>query len=158
MNEVKPIPEGFRTVTPGLTVAGCTVAIEFYKKAFGAEELSVMPAPDGRSVWHAELRIGDSVVMLSDEMPGMSPQPPSREHHSPVSFYLYVPDCDSAFERAVAAGAEPLSPVSEMFWGDRLGQVVDPFGFRWTLATRVKNLSQEEMRRAGEEFAKQMAG
>ena len=157
MAKVKPVPKGYHTLTPGLTISRCAEAIEFYKRALGAEEVSRMAAPDGSSVWHAELRIGDSVMMVNDPMPGMSPEPPSAERHSPVAFYLYMPDCDVAFDRAVTAGAAVIMPVSDMFWGDRCGQVVDPFGFRWTLATRVKDMTEEEIRRAGEEAAKQMA-
>jgi uncharacterized glyoxalase superfamily protein PhnB len=144
------------TVTPSLVVRDCAKAIDFYKAALGAQEVSRMMAPDGRSVWHCELKIGDSSVFMNDEMPGMGQRAPSAQSAVPVTMWLYVPDCDAAFQRAVKAGAKEMSPPTDMFWGDRCSGVADPFGYVWTFATRQKELSREEMKRAGEEFARQM--
>ncbi len=156
--KVAPIPKGMHTVTSNLTISGCARAIEFYKKAFGAEELDRALAPDGRSVWHAALKIGNSVVFMNDEIPGMSAPSPGPGRPSPVRFWLYVRDCDAAFKQAVDAGAKAKGQPEDMFWGDRCGMVSDPFGFEWALATRVKEMTREEMRVAGEEFAKKMSG
>jgi uncharacterized glyoxalase superfamily protein PhnB len=154
MASVKPIPDGLHTVTPNLTFKDCARAIDFYRRALGAEEVMRMPAPDGRRIWHAELRVQDSVIYLNDEMPGMS-HAPEPGGHSPVAFWLYVKDCDAAHQRAVKAGARSLSEPSDMFWGDRVGGVADPFGYTWTFATHVKDLSEAEMRRAGEQWARE---
>jgi PhnB protein len=156
MANVKPIPDGVRTVIPSLTVARCAEALAFYQEALGAELRMNMPAPDGKSVWHAELAIGDSVVFLNDEMPGMSPRPPTPAQPSPVSFWVNVKDCDAAFERAVKHGCTGKMPPADMFWGDRTGTVADPFGYAWTFSTHVKDMTMDEMARAGEAFAKQM--
>ncbi len=155
MAAVNPIPEGMHTVTPSLVVRDCAKAIEFYKKALGATEVTRFPAPDGKSIWHAELRIGDSVVYMNDEMPGMSPAPPDTAHRAPVTMWLYVKDCDGAYRKAVEAGAKSLSQPADMFWGDRCAGVADPYGYSWSFSTHVKDMTQEEMRRAGEEFARQ---
>ncbi len=152
--KVNPVPKNLHAVTPNLTIANCSGAIEFYQRALGAEVRGVFPAPDGRGVWHAELRVGDSVLFMNDPMPGMSPEAPSTAKPAPVNFWLYVPDCDAAFRRAVEAGATVKMPPQDMFWGDRTGTVVDPFGYAWTFGTHVKDMSEDEMRRAGEEFAK----
>ncbi|HEU4384958.1 MAG TPA: VOC family protein [Anaeromyxobacteraceae bacterium] len=154
MAQVKPIPQGRHTVTPNLVVRGCARAIEFYKRALDAKEISRHPAPDGKSIWHAELRIGDSAVFLNDEMPGMSPPPPDTEHPAPVGMWLYVADCDAAYRKAVQAGAKGKMEPADMFWGDRTATVADPFGYLWNFATHVKDMTDEEMRRAGEEFAR----
>jgi len=154
---VKPIPEGMHTVTPNMTITDCAKAIDFYKRALGAQELDRMMAPDGKSVWHVALKIGDSVVFMADEMPGMSPPSPGPGRPSPMRLWLYVKDCDAAFKRAVDAGAKAAAQPEDMFWGDRCGAVKDPFGYEWTLATRVREMTREEMRLAGEEFAKKMA-
>jgi PhnB protein len=154
MAQVNPVPKGMHTLTPNLVIRDCAKAIEFYKRALGAEEISRMPAPDGKSVWHAELRIGDSTVYMNDEMPGMSPHAPSAEAPVPVTMWLYVRDCDAAFRRAVEAGARATMQPADMFWGDRCSGVADPFGYTWSFATRQKEMTQEEMRRAGEEFAR----
>ncbi len=154
---VKPVPAGMHTVTPTMTIAGCVKAIEFYKRALGAEEVDRYMAPDGKSVWHAALRIGDSVVFMSDEFEGMTGPAPGPGRPSPARLWLYVGDCDAAFRRAVDAGAKVKMPLEDMFWGDRCGAVVDPFGYEWTIATRVKELTKEETQRAGEEFARKMA-
>lgn len=157
MASVNKIPEGMHTVTPNLTVRDCARAIEFYKKALGAQEVMRMNAPDGRSVWHAELKIGDSIFFLNDEMPGMGRPAPDASNPVPVTMWLSVPDCDAAFDRAVKAGAKVVGEPADMFWGDRCAGVADPFGYLWSFATHVKDMSEEEMRRAGEEFARQMS-
>jgi uncharacterized glyoxalase superfamily protein PhnB len=157
MARVNPIPEGQHTLTPSLVLRDCAKAIEFYKKALGATEVSRMTAPDGKSIWHAELRIGDSLVYVNDEMPGMSASPPDAAHRVPVTMWLYVNDCDAAHKRAVNAGAKSLAEPTDMFWGDRCSGVLDPYGYAWSFATHQKDLTQEEMRRAGEAFARQQA-
>lgn len=157
---VKPIPEGYHTVTPHLVLDDCASAIEFYKRAFGAEELARMNGPGGKIV-HAEIRIGDSILMLADEMPAMPGQPVYRSPRSAglatASLFLYVNDVDAAFERAVKAGCTVGHPVTEMFWGDRFGQVIDPFGHSWSLATHIEDVPEQEMRRRHDEFVAQMA-
>jgi PhnB protein len=155
--KVNPIPKGMHTVTPNLVIAGCAKAVDFYKRAFGAEEIDRAVAPDGKSIWHVELKIGDSVVFMNDEMEGMTGPAPGPGRPSPVRLWLYVRDCDTAFKRAVEAGAKPGRQPADMFWGDRCGSVTDPFGYSWEFATRVKEMTREEMRRAGEEFARKMA-
>jgi uncharacterized glyoxalase superfamily protein PhnB len=161
-SHVKPIPEGYPTLTPSLTVRDAAQAIEFYKKAFGAQERFRMPTPDGRLVAHAELKIGDSVFMLADEMPEMPGQEcrsPLALEGTPVSFYVYVEDVDAVFERAVAAGATVKMPVQEAFWGDRMGMVADPSGHLWALATHIEDLSPEELAERGREaFEKMLQG
>jgi len=144
MSNVKPIPEGYHTVTPFLVLKDAHRAIEFYKRAFGAEERFRMPTPDGK-VAHAELQIGDSVVMLSEAI---------QEPVTSASMYLYVPNVDAVCQRAVAAGAEAAMPPTDMFWGDRFGRVVDPFGVRWGIATHKEDLSPQEIgRRAAQASA-----
>jgi PhnB protein len=142
--KVSPIPPGFRTVTPHLVVRNATGAIAFYKSAFGAKEKMVMSAPGG-SVAHAELRIGDSLVMLADEMPAMGASAPETVGGSPVHIFLYVPDVDKVFAQAVKAGATVTMPLTDMFWGDRYGKLNDPFGHKWALATHVEDVSPREM-------------
>ncbi len=138
------IPEGYHSVTPYLIVRGGTGAIEFYKKAFNATELYRMPMPNG-SIGHAEIRIGDSRVMLGDEKPEMNIRGP-QSLGSPVGLCLYVEDCDSVFNRAVAAGAKVDRPVVDQFYGDRSGTVIDPYGHKWTIATHKEDVSPEEMK------------
>ncbi len=154
--KVKPIPEGYRTLTPSLTVSDGARAIEFYKNGLGAEERYRMPTPDGKHVIHAELKIGDSVFMLGEEMASGGCRSPQSFGGTPVAFYVYVEDVDSAFERAVAAGAEVKMPVENMFWGDRIGSVTDPSGHVWTLATHVEEVSPEEMAKRAREFTEKM--
>jgi uncharacterized glyoxalase superfamily protein PhnB len=156
MARVNPIPQGMHTLTPNLVLRDCASAIEFYKKALGAQEISRMPAPDGKSIWHAELRIGDSVFFLNDEMPGMGRTAPTASSPLPVTMWLYVPDCDAAYKRATGAGAKSTMEPADMFWGDRCGSVADPFGYLWSFATHQKDMTESEMRRAGEEFARTM--
>ncbi len=151
-----PIPQGFHTVTPSLVLRDCAKAIAFYERALGAQQVSRMDAPDGSgSVWHAELRIGDSIVFVNDQMGGMPPAPPTPEHPSPATLWVYVPDCDRAYRQAVDAGATSTMAPADMFWGDRMAGVADPYGYIWSFATRKKDLSPDEMRRAGAEMARQ---
>ena len=140
---VKPIPDGYHSVTPYLVIDGAGEAIEFYKQAFGATEVLRMPMGD--KVAHAEIRIGDSVVMLSDEWPDMNLLGPANRGGATASLMIYLADVDAAFDRALGAGAVQERPVEDQFWGDRMGTVVDPFGHRWTLATHVKDVSEQEM-------------
>ncbi len=154
MPGVNPMPQGRHTLTPNLVLKDCVRALDFYRRALGAEELTRMPSPDGKGVWHAELRIGDSFVYANDEIPGMTRPAPSPGAPAPVTMWLWVPDCDAAFQRAIEAGAKPMFPPADMFWGDRCAGIADPFGYVWSFATRVKELSSEEVRRAGEEFMK----
>jgi len=152
---VKPVPEGYHTVTPYLVQKDAKRALEFYRKAFGAETRMAMPGPDGR-LMHAEIKIGDSIVFLSDEFPEMSPDTKSPQTAGCVtaSLFLYVPDVDSLFQRAVDAGATVKMPVTDMFWGDRYGKVVDPFGHHWLLATHKEDLTPEEMQKRQAEWEK----
>lgn len=153
-NKVKAIPDGFHTVTPYLTVRGAARAIEFYKGAFGAEEVMRMPGPDGASVMHAEIKIGDSLVLLSDECPQGGTRSPQSLGGTTGSLLIYVDDVDKAFNRAVAAGATAEMPPMNMFWGDRFSKVNDPFGHSWSLATHVEDVPPEEMgKRAAEAMA-----
>jgi PhnB protein len=151
---VAAIPAGYHSVTPYLTVRGAAQAIDFYKKAFGAQELSRMPSPDGR-LGHAEIKIGNSIVMLSDEFPEMGGKGgPQALGGSPVGMMLYVENVDKVFERAIAEGAVVKQPLTNMFWGDRFGRLVDPFGHEWSLAMHIEDVSPEEMaRRAAKEMA-----
>ncbi len=152
--DVKPIPEGYRAITPFLTVHDAAKAIDFYKEAFGAEERYRMTAPDGKCIAHAELKIGDSLFMLSDEMPGQSCEP-SALGEACSGYYLYVEDVDDIVERAVAAGGKLKEPVKDEFWGDRIGKIVDPAGHEWIVATHVEDVSPDEIRKRGKEmFAK----
>ncbi len=144
---VNPIPEGMHTVTPHLICAGAGDAIDFYKKAFGATETSRMPGPGGKLI-HASIRIGDSAVMLVDEMPEWGSLGPKVLKGSPVVIHLYVEDVDAFTARAVAAGAKVTMPVADMFWGDRYGQLEDPFGHRWSVATHVRDVSPADMQQA----------
>jgi PhnB protein len=147
---VKPIPEGYHAVTPSLAVDGAAEAIEFYKRAFGAEERGRMPAPDGK-IAHAEIQIGDSVVMLADPFPQSGCRSPKELGGTSVGIFVYVEDVDAVFKQAVEAGATATMEVEDMFWGDRFGTVVDPFGHQWQLATRKEDLSPEEVEERGKE-------
>ena len=152
----KGIPKQFHTITPGLIVKGADKAIDFYKKAFGAEEMVRMAGPDGRSIMHAELRIGDSVFFVGDESPEMGARSPKSIGGSPCSLHLYVANVDAAFKRAVDAGAQVRMPVTDMFWGDRYGKVEDPFGHAWGIATPKEELTEDEIRQRAQEFFAQM--
>jgi uncharacterized glyoxalase superfamily protein PhnB len=152
---VKPIPEGYHTVTPHLVIRQCAKAIEFYKKAFGAEELCCIRGPDGQSVMHAELKFGDSVVFLCDECPDYGALSPQSLNGSPVTIHVYVNDADAAYQRAVAAGATATMPLQNMFWGDRYGKLKDPFGHHWSIATHIEDVSPEELqKRMAKDFCK----
>ena len=156
MKASKKIPEGFRTVTPSLIVRGAAQAIDFYKKALGAEELMRMAAPDGK-ISHAELKIGDSIVFLTDESPQMGTKAPQTLGGTSGSLYLYVPDVDKSFQRAVDAGGKATMPVTDMFWGDRFGSFVDPYGHTWGLSTHVEDLTEKEIEERAKDFYAQMA-
>ncbi len=131
--------------------------MDFYKKAFGAKVLDVFPSPLGRGIMRATIQIGDSIVMMGDESPGMSCKSAETLGGSPISFFIYVPNADAAFKQAVAAGCTTAMPVADMFWGDRAGTVQDPFGYSWMIATHTQDLTQEQIRKGGEAFFAQMA-
>jgi PhnB protein len=139
-----PIPEGYHSLTPYLAVEDASRAIEFYKDAFGAEEVIRMPGPDG-SVAHAELQIGDSKLMLSDPFPQSNVRPPSERGGPTASIFMYVNDADATFEQAQKAGATVVAGLEDMFWGDRFGSLADPFGHVWSVATHIEDLSEEEI-------------
>jgi uncharacterized glyoxalase superfamily protein PhnB len=149
-------PQRSQDVIANLVFKDSAAAIEFYKNAFGAQDLMRMPSPDGKGVWHAELRIGDAVLYLNDESPMSGATAVASGGKPTVSLQLYVPDVDSTFNRAVQAGAKATMPPMDMFWGDRMGGIADPFGQVWMISTHVKDLTEEEMRKGGEEFAKKM--
>ena len=154
-----PIPPGHHTVTPQLTIENAASAIDWYKKALGAEEKSRAVGPDGK-IMHAELQIGDSRIMLNDAMGGGKSA--KALGGSPISLFVYVQDCDALFNRAVRSGAQvasgPMGQLSDQFWGDRTGSLTDPYGYQWTIATRKEDISREEMETRAQEFFKQQAG
>jgi PhnB protein len=157
-SNVKPIPDGFHSVTPYLTVKGAAQAIDFYKKAFGATERFRMAAPDGKSVGHAEIVIGNSIVMLADEFHGCN-QSPQTLNGTSTGLVIYVENADEVFKRAIDAGARTKYPLENKFWGDRAGSVTDPFGHEWTVMTHVEEVPPEEMqKRMKVEFEKMAAG
>jgi PhnB protein len=141
---VKPIPEGYHTLTAYLAVEDADKAIEFYKDAFGAQEMIRMPTPDGK-VAHCELQIGDSKLMLSDPFPQSSVRPPVERGGTTASIFMYVEDVDASFEQAKKAGAQVVSELEDMFWGDRFGTLSDPFGHVWSIATHTEDLTEEEI-------------
>lgn len=143
---VKPIPDGYHTVTPYLIVKGAANAIAFYKKAFGATELLRMPDPSGK-IGHAEIKIGDSPIMLADEFPERGILSPQSIGGSPVSILLYVENVDAVFNQAVAAGAKVTRPLQDQFYGDRMGGLTDPYGHQWYVATHTENVAPEEMKK-----------
>ena len=143
---VKPIPEGYHTATPYLVVHDAARAIDFYKRAFDAKEIMRMEGPPGK-IGHAELRIGDSAIMLSDEMPQMVTKSPQSLGGTTGGIFLYVTDVDAAYQKAVSAGSKATMPPADMFWGDRFGQLTDPFGHSWSLATHKEDVAPEEMKR-----------
>ena len=155
MSKIKPVPEGNHTITAGLVVKGGKKAIEYYKTAFGAQVLSVMNGPDGQSVMHAELKIGDTKIYIGDENPEMGAVSPQTLNGSPVSLNIYTEDCDAMFKRAIAAGATVKMPLENMFWGDRYGKITDPFGHQWGIATHIEDVAPDEMERRA---AQHMAG
>nr|WP_314544124.1 VOC family protein [uncultured Massilia sp.] len=147
MQQARPIPEGFHTVTPHLVCEGAAEALAFYARAFGAVEVGRMAGPDGK-IMHAEMRIGDSRIMLADDFPDYGSRGPKALGGSAVAIHLYVPDADAAWEQAIGAGATPVMPLEDAFWGDRYGQVMDPFGHRWSIATHQRDLSLEQIEEA----------
>ena len=153
----KPVPDGYRTATPYLIVKGAAEAIEFYKRAFGATEMLRMADPQGK-VGHAEIKIGDSVIMLADEHPAMGYRGPRSLGGSSVSILLYLADVDTVFERAIKAGAKAQRPVVNQFYGDRSGTLEDPFGHVWTVATHVEDVPPEEMKRRAQEAMQTTTG
>jgi uncharacterized glyoxalase superfamily protein PhnB len=152
--KVRAIPEGFNTLSLHIVVRDADKAIEFYKKAFGAEEIFRMPGPDGKTVMHAELKIGNSTMMMCQETPGMecSTASPQTTGKATAVFHLYVEDADALYHRAVKAGAKSIMPISDMFWGDRYGQVGDPFGHVWSIATHKHDYTPEQMKKNMAEF------
>jgi len=151
MAKVSPIPRGLHSLTPQLTVDGAAEAIEFYRRAFGAEERERAPDPTGKKVWHAELRIGDSSFFINDAFPDMG----GGAH--PTEVWIYAANADALYKRAVDAGAKVLMPLSDQFWGDRTGTLGDRWGNRWTVAQRVKEMTPAEMKKAGEVFVATMS-
>ena len=152
-----PVPEGHHTITPQLTLDNAAQAIEWYKKGLEAQEVSRFTGPDGK-IMHAELRIGDSIIMLNDAM--MGSKGPKALGGSPTSLWIYVANCDALFNKAVSAGAQvsgQMGAMTDQFWGDRSGTLTDPHGYTWTIATRKEDLTQEEMKKRGEEFMKTFA-
>jgi PhnB protein len=152
----KPVPEGAHTVTTFLTVRNSAAAIEFYKAAFGAVEISRSLMPGSSATMHAEIKIGDTTIALSDEMPGMGVQSPETLGATTASLYLYVEHVDAAFQRAMAAGAKSLMPPTDMFWGDRYSAVADPSGHQWGIASHQEDLAPEEITKRAEAFFAQM--
>jgi PhnB protein len=151
MADVKPIPDNYPQVTPYLSVDGAAAAIEFYEKVFGATERGRMPGPEG-TIGHAELQLGDSLIMLSDPFPGMGIRGPKEIGGTPVTISVYVEDVDAVFEKAIAEGATEQRPVENQFYGDRTGQFEDPFGHRWSVATHVEDVPSDEMEKRAAEF------
>jgi PhnB protein len=157
MSTVKPVPEGMHTVMPHLVCDGASDAIAYYKRAFGAVEISRMPGPSGR-LMNAQLRIGDSVIMLVDEAPEWKSFGPISLGGSPVTIHLYVEDVDTTYKNAVAAGGTGRMEPAEMFWGDRYGQITDPFGHIWSMATHTRDMTPEQMQKEFEEMSARMGG
>jgi PhnB protein len=150
-----PIPKGHHTVTPSLTIRNAADAIEFYKKALGAEELMRMAGPDGE-IMHAEIKIGDSIIFLGEEIPNMGNKSPQTLGGTTGGLYLYVEDVDKAFHRAITAGGKEKMPVTDMFWGDRYGQFADPFGYTWGLSTHTHDMTEAEIAEGQKAFYAQM--
>jgi PhnB protein len=147
MTNVKPIPDGYQRVQPYLILKNCAAALEFYKKIFGAKERLRMPQPDGR-IGHAELEIGDCVIMFADEHPEIQAYAPEHYGGSPVSLHIYVEDCDAVYKNALAAGAKIEREPKDQFYGDRTAGILDPFGYKWYIATHIKDVSMEELQKA----------
>jgi PhnB protein len=152
----KPIPEGFHSVTPSLVVRDAPRAIEFYKRAFGAQELVRMPGPDGK-IMHAEIKIGDSIIFIGEENPQMSVKSPQTLGASTGTLNIYVPNVDDTFKQAVSAGGRESMPVADQFWGDRYGTLVDPFGYTWGIATHKEELTPAEMQDRMQQFFAQIS-
>jgi len=153
--QAKPIPQGFRSVTPYLTLNDASRALDFYKRAFGAQEVMRMDGPGGK-IGHAEIKIGDSMIMLADEMPGGVCRAPQSLGGTTSGIYLYVDNADTTFNQAVSAGAQVVTPLSDMFWGDRYGTVKDPFGHSWSVATHIEDVAPAEMSKRMKEFTAKM--
>lgn len=153
----KARPEGYQSITPMLVLKDARKAIEFYKRAFGAVERYVMPGPDGKGVMHAEIMIGDSIIMMGEESPNEPCKSAETAGGSPVSFYIYVEDVDKAFQKALDAGCVMKMPVQEMFWGDRFGSLNDPFGYNWGLATHTRDLTDQEIQEGARAMFEQMS-
>ena len=153
----KAIPDGYHTVTPSFTFKSSKKAIEFYQKAFSAKVLDVFPNPAGQGIMHATIQIGDSIMMMGDEMPESGCKSAETLGTSPISLFVYVPNADAAFNQAVAAGCTAVMPVADMFWGDRAGHLKDPFGYSWMIATHRRDLTNDEIRKGAEVFFAQMA-
>jgi uncharacterized glyoxalase superfamily protein PhnB len=151
----KPIPDGFHTLTPHIVVTDGAQAIEFYKQAFGAQEMSRLMTPDGKAMMHAQMKIGDSILMMGGEFPPNCLSPKSRGGTS-VSLHIYLADADAAFDRAVKAGCTVKMPVSDMFWGDRYGVVEDPFGHQWSIATHKHDYTHEQIAANAKDFFEKM--
>jgi PhnB protein len=147
MTNVKPIPDGYQRVQPYLIFGNCAGAIEFYKTIFGAKERLRMPRPDGR-IGHAELEIGDCCIMMADEHPEIHAHAPEHYGGSPVSMHIYVEDCDAVYKSALAAGAKTEREPADQFYGDRNAGILDPFGYKWYIATHIKDVSMEELQKA----------
>ncbi len=156
VRKFNPIPPGFHTLTPSLVVRDASRAVEFYQKALGAKVRGIHYTPDGK-IMHADLKIGDSILFFAEEFPDMKSVSPLALGGTSVTLHIYCKDVDRAFERAVGAGAKVTMPVTNMFWGDRYGQLEDPFGHRWSFASRKESLSQKEMEKRGQEFFAKMA-
>ncbi len=153
---VNAIPEGFSTITPHIICSDVAKAIEFYKKAFAAEDVCSMPGPDGKGVMHAEISIGNSRLMLGQENPQWNMKSPTTLGGTPVTIHLYVEDCDASYKRAIDAGATSIMPPDDAFWGDRYSTIADPFGHSWSLATHTKDLTEEQINENAKEFFKKM--
>jgi PhnB protein len=154
---VQPVPEGYHTITPYLAVDDASAAIDFYQRAFGAKERVRMPGP-GDAIMHAELEIGDSLVMLSDPFPQASTRTPKELGGTSVNIFVYVDNIDELYKQAIDAGASSLMEPDDMFWGDRFGSVQDPFGHSWTIATHIEDVAPEEMEKRSQAWMEQMAG
>ena len=154
MTTTSHMPEGFQSVTPNMTFKDTKKALEFYKKALGANVLEVLPMPGGNGTMHATMKIGNSILMMGDEMPNC----PSAETmgNTPIGLFVYVPDVDTVFKQAVAAGATETMPVSDMFWGDRCGNIKDPFGYSWMIGTHTRDLTPEEIQQGAKAFFEMM--
>ena len=151
-----PIPQGYHAVSPSIMFKDSQKAIDFYKKAFGAKLIDVFHNPSGPGIMHASLQIGDSMLMMGDEM-GPNCKSAETLGGSPISIFIYVPNVDAAFKQAVAAGCKPVMPVADMFWGDRAGNLLDPFGYQWMIATHTQDLTKEQIRKGAEAFFASMA-
>src|SRR5262245_23564235 len=157
MATVKPVPEGYHTLTPHLVVRDCAAAMKFYAKALGAKEIARHPGPGGK-IMHAEMQIGSSKFLLNDEFPEFGAKGPLSLGGSPVTLHLFVEDCDKVFNQFVAAGATVKMPLADQFWGDRYGSVTDPFGHNWSIASRVRDMTPDELKAAAAAAMAQMGG